>query len=288
MGYKDGLIITGKGHRQLVQTFPFVPGVDLAGVVEKSSSTAFRAGQEVVVTGWGLGERHWGGYAEKARVKSEWVIPLPAGMTMRQAMTYGSAGLSAMLCVNALEKHGIGTDREILVTGSTGGVGSVAVNILHRLGYKVAASTSRPSEADYLRSLGADLLVDAKQFAQKPERPLLAERWGGAVDNVGGTTLSSILASTSYGGAVASLGLVGGTELQTSILPFIKRNVALIGVDSELCPNSLRSEAWKRLVDVIPEGLSDAVVQEVSLNALPERAAAILRGEVRGRTLVVL
>lgn len=288
MGYKDGLAITGAGHRQLVETFPFVPGVDLAGVVEESTTKTFQVGDEVILTGWGVGERHWGGYAQKARVWSQWLVPVPKGMTMRQAMTYGSAGLSAMLCVNALERYGLRKDRDILVTGATGGVGSVAVMLLHRLGYRVVASTSRGTEVGYLRALGADVVVDAQEFRGPAAQSLLPERWGGAIDNVGGSTLANILAATGYGGAVASLGLVGGTALPTTVLPFIKRGIALFGVDSEICPNDVRKDAWHRLAEVIPEGLPDQVIEEVTLQALPERAAAILRGDVRGRTLVVL
>jgi len=289
MGYKDGLAITGAGHRQLVQSFPFVPGVDFAGVVELSDTTRFKRGDEVIVTGWGVGERHWGGYAEKARVRSEWLVPVPVGMTMRQAMTYGSAGLSAMLCVNALERYGVAARSDILVTGATGGVGSVAVMLLHRLGYRVIGSTSRANEEkDYLRALGADEVIAAKDIGGLPAQPLLPERWVGAIDNVGGATLANVLASTAYGGAIAALGLVSGANLQTTVLPFIKRGVALLGVDSEKCPNETRIAAWRRLVEVIPEGLPDGVVEEVGLETLPARADAIIRGQVRGRTLVAL
>ncbi|MCK1446705.1 oxidoreductase [Bradyrhizobium sp. 48] len=288
VGYKDGLAITGAGHRQLVQSFPFVPGVDFAGVVELSDSVRFKPGDEVIVTGWGVGERHWGGYAKKARVKAEWLVPVPAGMTMRQAMTYGSAGLSAMLCVNALERHGVVAGSDILVTGATGGVGSVAVMLLHRLGYRVHGSTSRAEEEIYLRALGADEIVAAKDISELPAQPLLPERWTGAIDNVGGATLANVLASTAYGGAVAALGLVGGTDLQTTVLPFIKRGVALLGVDSEKCPNETRGAAWRRLVEILPEGLPDDVIEEIGLEALPARAEAIMRGKVRGRTLVAL
>jgi acrylyl-CoA reductase (NADPH) len=288
MGYKDGLAITGAGYRQLVQSFPFVPGVDFSGVVEHSDAAGFKPGDEVILTGWGVGERHWGGYAERARVRAEWLVPVPAGMTMRQAMTYGSAGLSAMLCVNALERYGIATGSEILVTGATGGVGSVAVMLLHRLGYRVLASTSRAEEELYLRALGADQIVPAKEIGELPARPLLPERWAGAIDNVGGMTLANVLASTAYGGAVVALGLVGGADLQTTVLPFIKRGVALLGVDSEKCPNETRVAAWRRLAEIMPEGLPNGVIEEIRLEALPARADAIMRGKVRGRTLVAL
>lgn len=289
MGYKDGLAITGAGHRQLVQSFPFVPGVDFAGVVELSDTTRFKPGDEVIVTGWGVGERHWGGYAEKARVRSEWLVPVPVGMTMRQAMTYGSAGLSAMLCVNALERYSVAAGSDILVTGATGGVGSVAVMLLHRLGYRVIGSTSRANEEkDYLRALGADEVIAAKDISGLPAQPLLPERWTGAIDNVGGATLANILASTAYGGAIAALGLVGGVDLETTVLPFIKRGIALLGVDSEKCPNEKRIAAWQRLAEILPQGLPDEVIEEIGLEALPARAEAIMRGQVRGRTLVAL
>lgn len=288
VGYKDGLAITGVGHRQLVQTFPFVPGVDLSGVVEHSDSDRFKRGDEVILTGWGAGERHWGGYAEKARLRSEWLIPVPKGMTMRQSMTYGSAGLSAMLCINALERHGIARGSEILVTGATGGVGSVAIMVLHRLGYRVVGSTSRLAEKAYLHALGATEVVSAKDLGDAPLHPLLPERWTGAIDNVGGATLANILAATSYGGAVVALGLVGGSTLHTTVLPFIKRGIALLGVDSEKCPNEIRIAAWQRLVDILPEGMPEDVIDEIGLPALPARAAAIIRGHVRGRTLVAL
>ncbi len=271
MGYKDGLAITGAWHRQLVQSFPFVPGVDFSGVVARSESDRFKPGDEVICTGWGVGERHWGGYAERARVNAEWLVHVPAGMTMRQAMTYGSAGLSAMLCVNALERYGIVAGSDILVTGATGGVGSVAVMLLHRLGYRVYASTSRPEEETYLRALGADGIVAAKDIGVPPEQPLLPERWSGAIDNVGGATLANVLAGTAYGGAVAALGLVGGTGLQTTVLPFIKRGVALLGIDSEKCPNPIRIVAWQRLVEILPEGMPDDVIEEIGLEALPAR-----------------
>lgn len=288
IGYKDGLAITGAGHRQLLKSFPFVPGVDLSGVVEQSASARLSPGDPVIVTGWGLGEHHWGGFAQRARVRSEWVTKLPAGMTLRQAMAYGSAGLSAMLCIDALERYGVDRQREVLVTGAAGGVGSVALMLLHKLGYRAVASTRRPDEAGYLTSLGAARVVDAREFNDPPAHLLLAERWGGAIDNVGGTTLANVLASLAYGGAVASLGLVGGRDLVTTVMPFITRNVALLGVDSTNCPAERRDAAWRRLVEVMPEGLPEAVIDEIPLEAVAARAAAVLRGEQRGRTVVAL
>jgi acrylyl-CoA reductase (NADPH) len=288
VNYKDGLAITGAGHRQVVQNFPFVPGIDFAGIVERSDSDRFKAGDEVVLTGWGVGEKHWGGFAEKARVHADWLAPLPAGMSMRQAMAYGTAGLSAMLCVNALERHGIDRAREVLVTGAGGGVGSVALMILKRLGYHVIASSGRPEERDYLRLLGAEGFIDRAEFAEPPAQPLLTERWGGAIDSVGGTTLANVLASTAYGGAIASLGLAGGRDLNTTVLPFIMRSVALLGVDSVHCPTPERSAAWNRLAELVPDGLPESVVEEITLDDLPARAIAIMQGHVRGRTIVAL
>jgi acrylyl-CoA reductase (NADPH) len=288
VNYKDGLAITGAGHRKVVQHFPFVPGIDFAGVVEQSDSDRFRPGDEVVLTGWGVGEKHWGGFAEKARISADWLVPLPAGMTLRQAMAYGTAGLSAMLCVDALERHGIDRSREILVTGAGGGVGSVALLLLHRLGYRAVASSGRPEQADYLRSLGAESIVERGALAEPPAQPLQTERWGGVIDNVGGTTLSNALASTAYGGAIASLGLVGGRDLNTTVLPFIMRGVALLGIDSVYCPTERRIKAWQRLAKLVPDGLPGEAIEEIGLDQLSARAAAIMDGRVRGRTIVAL
>lgn len=288
VNYKDGLAITGAGHRQVVESFPFIPGVDFAGVVERSDSSSFAVGDEVILTGWGVGETHWGGFAERARVRSEWLVPVPEGMSMRQSMAYGSAGLSAMLCVDALERHGVDRSKEILVTGAAGGVGSVSLMLLKRLEYRTVASTRRPEEENYLRSLGADRIVDANLITEPPATPLLEERWGGAIDNVGGTTLAHVLASTAYRGAVVSLGLVGGRDLVTTVIPFIKRAVALLGVDSVYCPQGDRIRAWRRLVDLIPDGLSEDVIDEIPLEQVAERAEAIMKGRTRGRTVVAL
>jgi acrylyl-CoA reductase (NADPH) len=288
VNYKDGLAITGAGRRLVVQHFPFVAGIDFAGVVEHSDSDRFRPGDQVILTGWGVGEKHWGGFAQKARVSADWLVPLPPGMTLRQAMTYGTAGLSAMLCIDALERHGVDRSKEILVTGAGGGVGSVALLLLKRLGYRAVASTGRPEQEDYLRKLGAESVIDRATLAELPAKPLLSERWGGVVDNVGGTTLANALASMAYGGAVASLGLAGGSDLNTTVLPFILRGVALLGVDSVYCPTERRTNAWGRLAELMPEGLPNDVIEEISLDELPARAAAIMNGSVRGRTIVVL
>lgn len=288
VNYKDGLAITGIGHRQVVNSFPFIPGVDFAGIVEESQSDRFKPGDTVVLTGWGVGETHWGGYAEKARVKSDWLSVLPDGMTARQAMTYGSAGLSAMLCVEALEKYGIAVGSEVLVTGASGGVGSVAIMLLDKLGYKPVASTQRAELEPYLISLGAHRIIDAKSFSITPEKPLLDEQWIASIDNVGGATLANILASTAYGGAAVSLGLVGGRDLNTTVMPFIKRNIALLGVDSVYTPADRRDQAWRRLLDVLPDGLPDEVIEEIGLDDVPAHAAAIMKGQLRGRTVVAI
>lgn len=288
VNYKDGLAITGNGHRQVVGSFPFIPGVDFAGVVEESESESFKPGDAVVLTGWGVGETHWGGYAEKARVKSEWLSLLPPGMSARQAMSYGSAGLSAMLCIDALERYGIPSGSEVLVTGSSGGVGSVALMLLDALGYRAVASTQRAELEPYLRSLGAHRVVDARSLGTVPDRPMLDEEWVASIDNVGGSTLAHILAATSYGGAVVSLGLVGGRDLHTTVMPFIKRNIALLGVDSVYTPNDRRNEAWSRLQDVLPGGLPDSVIEEIGLADVPRYAELIMRGQLRGRTIVAI
>jgi acrylyl-CoA reductase (NADPH) len=288
VNYKDGLAITGAGYRQIIQHFPFVPGIDFAGVVERSDSDRFRRGDEVILTGWGVGEKHWGGFAQMARVSADWLVPLPPNMTLRQAMAYGTAGLSAMLCVDALERHGVDRSKEILVTGAGGGVGSVALLLLKRLGYRAVASSGRAEQEDYLLRLGAERVIDRASLAELPAKPLLAERWGGVVDNVGGTTLANVLAGTAYGGAIASLGLVGGRDLNTTVLPFIRRGVALLGVDSVYCPSERRSEAWHRLAMLVPEGLPDDMIEDITLEEVPARASAIMNGSVRGRTVVVL
>lgn len=288
VNYKDGMAISGKAHRQVVQFFPFVPGVDFSGVVESSDSPRFKPGDEVILNGWGVGEKHWGGFAEKARVRSEWLVPLPKGMTLRQAMAYGSAGLSAMLCINALERHGIDKTKEVLVTGASGGVGSVALMLLKKLGYRPVASSGRPEHSQYLMSLGADRVVDRNTLSHLPENPLLDEKWGAVIDNVGGALLSNALASMYYGGAIASLGLVGGRDLATTVMPFIMRAVAIIGVNSVYCPTEQRIAAWSRLSELLPDGLPGDVIDEISLDEVPERALAIVRGDVRGRTVVAL
>ncbi|UEM20891.1 oxidoreductase [Skermanella mucosa] len=281
--YKDGLALTGKGR--ILRKFPMVPGIDFAGTVIRSDSPDCKPGDAVVLTGWGVGESWSGGFAERARVKPEWLVPLPDGMTARHAMAVGTAGFTAMLAVMALERHGLDRNREILVTGAAGGVGSVAVRLLAANGYTVAASTGRPEQADYLKSLGASVIVDRNELAQ-PSKPLTSERWGGAVDTVGGTTLASVLAGVAYGGAAAACGLAGGADLPTTVMPFILRGVSLLGIDSVNCPKPRRQEAWTRIARELPPETLDAVTTEVALEDLPRLAEDILKGQVRGRTVV--
>ena len=286
LNYKDGMILKGMGR--LVRAYPHVPGIDFAGVVESSRSSDFRPGDQVVLTGWRVGEIHWGGYAQKARVKSDWLVKLPAGLTPERAMAIGTAGFTAMLAVQRLEAQGLtpGAEGEVLVTGAAGGVGSVAVAILAKLGYRVAASTGRPAEHDYLRSLGAAQIVDRAELSQGPGRPLLAERWAGCVDAVGGTTLASVLAGLRYGASVAACGLAGGAEVATTVVPFLLRGANLLGIDSVMCPQGSRVEAWARLARDLPMDKLDAMTSRVALKDLPPFADRILAGQVRGRLVV--
>ena len=286
LNYKDGMILKGMGR--LVRAYPHVPGIDFAGVVESSRSSDFRPGDQVVLTGWRVGEIHWGGYAQKARVKSDWLVKLPAGLTPERAMAIGTAGFTAMLAVQRLEAQGLtpGAEGEVLVTGAAGGVGSVAVAILAKLGYRVAASTGRPAEHDYLRSLGAAQIVDRAELSQGPGRPLLAERWAGCVDAVGGTTLASVLAGLRYGASVAACGLAGGAEVATTVVPFLLRGANLLGIDSVMCPQGPRVEAWARLARDLPMDKLDAMTSRVALKDLPPFADRILAGQVRGRLVV--
>lgn len=281
--YKDGLAL--KGMSRILRALPMVPGIDFAGTVRASDNPAFAPGDKVVLTGWGVGENWSGGFAERAKVKGEWLVKLPAGLTPRQAMAIGTAGLTAMLCVDALERYGITEGGDVLVTGAAGGVGSVAVRLLSRLGYKVSALTGRPAEADFLKSLGATDIVDRATYAAAG-KPLAGERWHGAVDTVGGTILANVLAATRYGGAVAACGLAAATDLPTTVFPFILRNVALLGVDSVNCPTPRRLAAWTRLGEILTEADFDLVTREVTLEDLPQVAEDIIVGGVRGRTVV--
>jgi len=281
--YKDGLALTGRNR--ILRTFPMVPGIDFSGVVSASQSPRFRVGDRVALTGWGVGEGWSGGFAERARVKSEWLVKLPETISNRHAMAIGTAGLTAMLCIMALQEHGIRDGGDVLVTGAAGGVGSVAVRLLSRLGYRVSALTGRRSEEAFLRSFGASDILD-RQDLSSPGKPLQNERWAGAVDVAAGAVLGNVIASMAYGGAVAMCGLAGGTEVSAAVFPFILRNVALLGVDSVMCPLDRREAAWQSLAAELSEADLEPMVQEVGLRQLPVLAQEILAGRVRGRTVV--
>jgi acrylyl-CoA reductase (NADPH) len=284
INYKDGLAITGKSP--VVRRFPMIAGVDFAGTVEQSSHPAWKPGDQVVLNGWGLGETHLGAYAHKARVKGDWLVRLPASMSARAAMAIGTAGYTAMLSVLALERGGITPGRgSIIVTGAAGGVGSVAIALLSELGYHVVASTGRSSEADYLKRLGAADIIERKELAGTP-RALGKERWAGAIDAVGSTTLANVLSMTRYGGVVTACGLAGGMDLPTSVAPFILRGVSLVGIDSVMCPLAPRQEAWRRLETDLDRGKIESMISEIGLADVIEAAPRILAGEVRGRIVV--
>ncbi|MEX2614886.1 MAG: MDR family oxidoreductase [Alphaproteobacteria bacterium] len=287
LNYKDGMIVNGIGR--LVREYPHVPGIDFAGVVEASDSDRYRPGDAVVLTGWRVGEVHWGGYAGMARVKSDWLVPLPEGLTAKRAMAIGTAGFTSMLCVDALENHGLKPgDGEVLVTGAAGGVGSVAVAILAQRGHAVAASTGRAAQHGFLRGLGASAIVDRAELSEPSKRPLEGERWCGAVDTVGGTVLARLLAQISYGGSVAACGLAGGANLETTVLPFLLRGVNLLGIDSVMQPYDNRVRIWRRLVEDLPMEKLDALTAEIPLAEVPKAAGDILKGQVRGRLVVTL
>ncbi len=285
LNYKDGLVLTSGGG--LVKTWPHVGGIDFAGTVEASDNAGFKAGDKVVLNGWRVGELHWGGYATKARVKGDWLVKLPSTISSKRAMAIGTAGYTSMLCVMALEKHGIKPAAgEILVTGAAGGVGSVAVAILAKLGYNVVAATGRPQEGDYLKSLGATTILDRKELTEAPDRPLLSERFAGVVDTVSGVMFAKALAQVKYGGAAAVCGLAAGPSFPGSILPFILRSVSVYGIDSVMLPKGPREEAWKRLGTDLPLDKLDSTVSEAGLSDLMTLAPKILKGEVRGRVVV--
>jgi acrylyl-CoA reductase (NADPH) len=284
LNYKDGLAVTGKG--KILRGSPMVPGIDFAGTVLESASPDYAPGDSVLLTGWGVGERSWGGFSQMARVKAGWLVPLPAGLTPQQAMGVGTAGLTAMLAVQALERHGLRPGgREVVVTGAAGGVGSVAVALLAAAGHRVIASTGRPQEADYFHALGAADIIDRAVFAG-PGKPLEGERWAGAVDTVGGATLAGVLRSTAYAGAVAACGNAGGVELSTTVFPFILRGVALLGIDSVSVPFAERHAAWERIASELSLALIDRMTEVISLDALPAYSEAITNGQVRGRIVV--
>lgn len=285
LNYKDGLAVTGKPG--VIRKFPMVPGVDLAGVVEESSSPEWKPGDEVVVTGFGLSETLWGGYAELARLDARFLVPLPKGLTPRQAMAIGTAGFTAMQCVLALERHGVAPGSgDVLVTGAAGGVGSIAVAVLAKLGYRVFASTGRAPLGDYLRSLGAAEIVDRAALAAPSQRPMESERWAGAVDSVGGETLAAIVRTLRARGSVASCGLAGGAALNTTVLPFILRGVNLLGINSVYVSREERLEVWERLARDLPLGLLDQMTAEAPLERLFELGEQILAGKIRGRTVI--
>jgi acrylyl-CoA reductase (NADPH) len=284
LNYKDALAITGKGP--VVRHFPMVPGIDFAGTVEHSSHASYRSGDKVLLNGCGVGESHWGGLAQLAQVKGDWLIPLPGALTARQAMAVGTAGYSAMLCVMALERHGITPgDGEILVTGAAGGVGSVAVALLSKLGFRVAAMTGRPAEADFLRDLGAAEIVDRALYAGAG-RPLAKERWAGAIDVVGSHTLANVCASLRYGGVVAACGLASGMDFPGTVAPFILRGITLAGIDSVMRPRPDRVEAWRRLSRDLQVHKLELLSAEIALAEALERAGSFLEGQVRGRIIV--
>jgi acrylyl-CoA reductase (NADPH) len=284
VNYKDGLAVTGKAP--VVRRFPMIAGVDFAGTVESSSHSAWKPGDKVILNGWGLGETHLGAYAEKARVKGDWLVRLPVSISTRDAMAIGTAGYTAMLSVMALERAGVTPERgPVIVTGAAGGVGSVAVAILAKLGYAVTASTGRPSEAAYLKDLGATDVIDRKEL-NGPPRPLAKERWAGGIDAVGSTTLANVLSMTRYGGAVAACGLAGGMDLPASVAPFILRGVSLLGIDSVMCPLALRQEAWRRLEVDLPHDKIAAMTTEIGLGDVVEAGRRIVEGQVRGRIVV--
>jgi acrylyl-CoA reductase (NADPH) len=285
LNYKDGMILRGLGR--LVRSYPHIPGIDFAGTVERSESPEFKPGDSVILTGWRVGEVHWGGYAEKARVKAEWLVRRPASITALQAMAIGTAGFTAMLAIMALERHGLRPGAgDVLVTGAAGGVGSVATALLSQFGHRTVAATGRPELRNYLTGLGAADVIERASLAGRPARPLDRERWAGAVDAVGGLTLATVLTQLKYHASVAACGLAGGSDVPATVIPFLLRGVNLLGIDSVMCPRSERIEAWVRLARDLPHGRLEPMTEVVPLAALPTLAPRILNGEIRGRTVV--
>ena len=284
LNYKDALAITGRSP--IVRKWPMVPGIDFAGTVEQSSHPLWKVGDPVVLTGFGVGEGHWGGLAQRAQVKGDWLVGLPAGLDAKHAMAVGTAGFTAMLCVMALERHGLQPgDGEVLVTGASGGVGSVAIALLSALGHRVVASTGKAAEHDYLRRLGAVEVID-RQTLSEPGKPFQKEHWAAVIDTVGSHTLANALAQTRYGGAVAACGLAQGMDLPTTVMPFILRNVALLGVDSVMAPLALRQQAWDRLARDLKVDLLEALTEEIGLDQAIAKAGDLMAGRVRGRVVV--
>ncbi len=286
LNYKDGLALTGKAP--VVRRFPMIPGVDLVGTVETSSTPEFKPGDAVILNGWGLGETHLGAYAEKVRVKGDWLVPLPPGIAPHQAMAIGTAGYTAMLCLMALEKHGLTPDRgPAIVTGAVGGVGSVAVALLAQAGWHVIAATGRPEEADYLKGLGASEILDRSELTGAV-RPLGKERWAAGVDTVGSIPLANVISMTKYGGAIAACGLAAGMDLPSTVAPFILRNVALLGVDSVMAPKALRVEAWSRLAHELDHDKLASMTSTISLDEVMEAGRKIVEGQIKGRVVVAV
>jgi acrylyl-CoA reductase (NADPH) len=286
VNYKDGLCMS-PGGGGLVKSYPHVPGIDFAGTVEASSDPRYKPGDKVILTGWRVGEIWWGGYAQKARVKADWLVPLPDGLTTRQAMAVGTAGFTAMLAVIALEDHGLKPGNgPVLVTGAAGGVGSVATAILANLGHEVAAVTGRPEAEEYLRGLGASQIVPRAELSEPSKKPLERETWAGCVDAVGGVMLARVLAQLKYGCSAAAVGLAGGAKLETTVIPFLLRGVNLLGIDSVMRPYEDRVRAWERIARDLPMDKLEAMVQPAKLEDLPELGAKILKGQVRGRVVV--
>lgn len=287
LNYKDGLAITGKGA--IVRQFPMIPGIDLAGRVIESKDARYQVGDKVLLTGWGVGERHWGGMAEKACLQADWLVPQPEGLSSKQAMMIGTAGLTAMLCVQALVDAGVKPENgEVLVTGASGGVGSVAVTLLAQLGYKVAAVTGRADEnGQLLKELGAHSIIDRCEF-EEPARALEKQLWAGAVDTVGSKVLAKVLAQMDYNGAVAACGLAGGFDLPTTVMPFILRGVKLLGIDSVSCPYEKRVNAWNSLVEILPPSFYQQACREIELEQVVECAQAITKGQITGRVVIKL
>jgi acrylyl-CoA reductase (NADPH) len=285
VNYKDGLCMDAGGG--MVRSYPHVPGIDFAGTVETSDDARYKPGDKVVLTGWRVGESHWGGYAQKARVKADWLVPLPQGLTTRAAMAVGTAGLTSMLAVMALEAHGLQPGQgPVLVTGAAGGVGSVAVTILAHLGYQVAAVTGRPETEGYLRDLGASQIVPREQINEVVKRPLEPEQWSGCIDAVGGAMLARVLGQLKYGGSVAAVGLAGGSQLPASVIPFLLRGVNLLGIDSVLQPYANRQAAWARIATDLPLDKLESMVTMATLADLPRLGAEILAGQIKGRCVI--
>ncbi len=286
VNYKDGLASIPDGR--IVRSYPFVPGIDLAGIVVESSDSRFKAGDEVIATSYALGVSHFGGYSEYARVKADWIVPLPAGLTLKEAMALGTAGFTAALAIHQLEKNGLQPQNgPVLVTGATGGVGSIGINILNSLGYTVAASTGKSSEHDYLRELGASEILSREETAAESNRPFDKERWAGSLDSVGGSTLAYLIRTTKYGGSIAAYGNTGGVNLSITVFPFILRAINLLGIESVNCPMELRDQLWQRLAsNYKPRHLLDKIGYEIPFEELPQALANIVKGGIRGRTII--